>query len=300
MKSFKPYNQPVAESPQIAGQSSGNETVLSIADMAFVLGSRSPAGQIALLHAYLDDSGTHDGSEVILLAGLVAPVAVWARIEADWLKVLADEGIKRFHRTECEAADGEFVGWSRPRRDHLYFKLRQTLDGVLLRSSHVIYRRDWEDIVVGRYPELVPTLGSPYRMVISECIQKTALWADETQPASEKVAFLLDHRPQNTAHDAEIGFKYAQNPKWKPRIASFTFVSSGDFRLMEAADLYAHDLYQQHMLRMKDADAFKTQPHMRAIAAKVPAQRAGHLDRRWLKKYCASIAPMLRREGVIA
>jgi hypothetical protein len=250
-----------------------------------------------VLKAYFDDSGTHENSEVILIAGLVAPADVWDQIEEAWLAILAKEGVERFHRVECENGRGEFELWSRARRDALYHDLRSTLDGVLLRSSQVIYRRDWNEIVEAKFPKVARVHGTPYRMVLSECIQKTILWAEENRSEGEKVALLFDLRPQNSPHEAVLGNLYAENPRWKERIAGFSCVPGDDHPMLQAADLYAHDLYQNHKTRLQNPAAFKLGAHMAAMKAQIPAQRSGHLNRNWLLKYCADLNSDLLRAG---
>lgn len=251
------------------------------------------------LIAYFDDSGTHNDSDVILIAGLVATAEEWSGVGVAWSAVLAEHGVKRFHRFDCEAGVGEFDLWPRARRDLLYHDLRATLSGVLMRSSHVIYRRDWNEIVEGQFSDVARTIGSPYRIVLSECIQKTVLWARDARPADERLIFLFDRRPQNTVHESILGELYAEHPWWKPWIERFNFVSGQDHPLLQTADLYAHDLYQNHKARLRNPKGFKIGSHLAAMKGLIRDQRSGHLDRAWLGKYCANLSADMQRAGLL-
>lgn len=96
-----------------------------------------------------------------------------------------------------------------------------------------------------------------------------------------------------------MGERYAKHAWWKPRIERFSYVSGKDHPLLQAADLYAHDLYQNHKARLRDKSGFRVGAHMTAIKALIPAQRAGHLDRAWLRRYCADLSSDMFKAGLL-
>ncbi len=76
-----------------------------------------------MLTAYFDDSGTHAGSDVILMGGLIAHEDEWKVLEAEWKTALGEFGLRRMHMSHCESRKGEFAAFERPRprQDHRSF-----------------------------------------------------------------------------------------------------------------------------------------------------------------------------------
>jgi hypothetical protein len=59
-------------------------------------------GCIAVLYAYLDESGTHAGAPVLCVAGYVGNRKQWLAFDKEWLPKLKDSGISSFHAVESE------------------------------------------------------------------------------------------------------------------------------------------------------------------------------------------------------
>src|SRR5258708_4041248 len=72
-------------------------------------------GWIAVFQAFLDESGTHEGSPVITVAGYVAQRPAWNRFTQKWRRTLSP--IKVFHSSECNGFHGEWKGWTKEDRD---------------------------------------------------------------------------------------------------------------------------------------------------------------------------------------
>jgi hypothetical protein len=73
-----------------------------------------------MLSAYFDESGTHRGSPICVVAGLVASPSQWERLTASWQKVLDSASITDFHSSDCAKGYGAFKGWSPGEREQLY------------------------------------------------------------------------------------------------------------------------------------------------------------------------------------
>lgn len=63
-----------------------------------------------MLYAYLDESGTHAASPVIMIGGAIARLETWEALEPDWIERLRNQGAEYFHASQCEAGDGIFAG----------------------------------------------------------------------------------------------------------------------------------------------------------------------------------------------
>lgn len=68
------------------------------------------------LAAYLDDSGTHQGSPIVVVAGAIASVSQWARLSKQWKKQLDCWNLPFFHTTDFVSGYGHYKGWDEPRK----------------------------------------------------------------------------------------------------------------------------------------------------------------------------------------
>ncbi len=73
-----------------------------------------------MLHAYLDDSGTHDNSPLCVIAGYFGSEHHWNNFDKKWRKVLDSQRIEEFHANRFWSHIGganisEYRGWDRER-----------------------------------------------------------------------------------------------------------------------------------------------------------------------------------------
>jgi hypothetical protein len=69
-----------------------------------------------LLTGYFDESGTHRGSPVSVVAGYIATVIQWRVFESKWRKMLDKAGVETFHVADLCNSRNEFHGWTEERR----------------------------------------------------------------------------------------------------------------------------------------------------------------------------------------
>jgi len=73
---------------------------------------------VAVLYtAYLDDSGTHQDSKVVAVAGFVTDVDAWERFSEEWQDALDQAGIELFHMADFENRQGPFKEWADNERE---------------------------------------------------------------------------------------------------------------------------------------------------------------------------------------
>jgi hypothetical protein len=203
-----------------------------------------------MLTSYLDDSGTHDDAEIVLWAGLSANQFQWDALIDAWRKTLAapcpgKEPISRFHMTDCYNSRGEFAGWKRHETDYLASHfcdiiIKNGIYGYAFATS----RKDWDQLITG---DLRTLLGDSEGFCVRNCYVRITQWAREKANYDPSLAFVFDSRPHREAENSllfSIYKKFSEDNKEGPALANLAFSSSKERLPLQAADLFAWEIYQ--------------------------------------------------------
>jgi len=87
------------------------------------------------LEAYMDDSGSHDGAPVSVIAGYFGGHRRWMEFEDRWRPVLERYGVSEFHAKpfwdrdkEGTRTSGEYKGWSNDRAESFLDELLRIIE----------------------------------------------------------------------------------------------------------------------------------------------------------------------------
>jgi hypothetical protein len=127
-------------------------------------------GLLCMIAAYFDDSGTHPGSDVVLMAGVFGYPNQWDLFSELWAKKLAAPSpgkppLSRFHMAQCQAAQGEFTGWSRTETDFLVHEL-----GTIILETGIygfgagIPRKAYDRLITGDHRRATGNAEAPTRV----------------------------------------------------------------------------------------------------------------------------------------
>jgi hypothetical protein len=199
-----------------------------------------------MLSAYFDDSGTHDQSQIVLLAGVFGTEAEMTSLEWLWRQELdrpidgTKPPIKRFHMTDCQGSRGEFEGWSRTETDYFCHRLQT----AILESGVAAYgmccaRKDYDDLVTG---DMRAILGDPEGFCVRNCFVKAIEWA-KASTFDPKMTFVFDDRPHRKRENMVV-FDAFQRQIPYPHLVGISFMTSHDVLPLQAADMIAWELYQ--------------------------------------------------------
>jgi uncharacterized protein DUF3800 len=209
-----------------------------------------------MLTAYFDES-FDESKRFYVVAGFVAPVVVWGRIETQWKQTLESFGIKtRYHAKDCYHGREEFEGWYPPQRDLLTKKLAR-----IITHTHPISKKrrsgvygvahavNWDD-----FNEIMPGSGfpHPYTFLFQITIRRLARWTYDSSP-DEKLQIILD-RGQFSGACSDIFNDVVQNPKVDHRerqnLQGISSQSSSEFVPLQASDLLAYRTLKYHLGRL--------------------------------------------------
>jgi hypothetical protein len=94
---------------------------------------------MAMLAAYFDASGTHDGCPVITISGFIAPVGKWKTFQSKWHDIINKAGLLPnpgiFHMTDFESRKGDYKGWSDAKR---LFVLKKLITAIASRVEMAV------------------------------------------------------------------------------------------------------------------------------------------------------------------
>ena len=102
---------------------------------------------MALLNAYFDETGTHDGSPATLVAGFVGMADAWSAVEGRWRAVLDQDGVPTFHYFDCRHQRKAYARLDRVRCDDHVAHLSEILGSADLYGVSAAFSVDWPTAV---------------------------------------------------------------------------------------------------------------------------------------------------------
>jgi hypothetical protein len=200
-------------------------------------------GWIVVLRAFMDESGTHDNSPVVVVGLYVGKPKVWVEWTKDWNR--NKKPIKVYHAVDCHNRDREFKGWERPKRDAFVAKMlpvlgRHPIVGIVVGIHMVAFRAAMES-----HPELREMFGTPYTACFQWAVQ-TLISMLEEKGDNQRIAFF--HESNDYEEEANAAFSYLKAQKvLNNRIMTLTFGGKDDFVPLQAADVLSYE--GNHLLR---------------------------------------------------
>jgi hypothetical protein len=208
-----------------------------------------------MLGAFFDDSGTHDGSSVVAMGGLLGTDEQWGTFEERWLALLkvpllGKPPLTQFHLSPCRNAKGEFASYNLAERDHVTHLFRQ----VILETGFVTVAvaadiAAWNELVVG--DDVIEQLGAPLQFRFFKCVEAVAAIADWNRP-DEPIDMYFDAGTES--HVWELAEMFRQLKVQFPTLGRLGFMPVKDIVALQGADMIAYEtyLYGQECLKNPD------------------------------------------------
>jgi hypothetical protein len=219
-----------------------------IAKLAQVICSRSAKREvIMLLEGNFDDTGTHLGSPIVGVAGLVGKVPDWAELEPKWQAILAQYGMADFHASECQNGWGAFGRLDGIRRDILVRELARLMaDCHLTPISACVYVDAW-DQVVGMSLEngdaFFSRFQTPFSLCFEYCVQHAVNWAAAVAENSP-IALVFNEQREAKEDMTTIFEAYRATRKWGVQLSTLTFAPNAGRPSVQAAGLLANETFR--------------------------------------------------------
>jgi len=156
-------------------------------------------GVLVFLESYVDESGSHEGSPVLCLAGYAIDTKQVDYFNGEWKEVLAKYDLPYFRMSECAHNSGKFKPL-----------LRQDCIDIETRMIGIIKRRVEHGFAVtvneAEYNRLIgqrtDLYGDAYCKCLRFCVESVTAWRERYSQTNGKVAFIFEsgHSSQHRAN----------------------------------------------------------------------------------------------------
>jgi hypothetical protein len=218
-----------------------------------------------MLGAFFDDSGTHAGSPVMTIGGVLGTDAQWNVFAPKWERLLqrplTGKGpLKQFHLSPCRAGRDEFETYTQAERDHLTYLFRQTIfESGLVTIAAAIDNTAWDELVVG---DILGALGHPLQFLLYKCLNSASDIIRARKPGEQAFVFFDQGIRDRVEHFARA---YISKNMDRPGIGDIGFASVSEVIPLQAGDMIATETFQFGQQWLLDRDDPVTNPHFEAF-----------------------------------
>ncbi len=233
------------------------------------------------LTAYLDESGTHSGSEAVAVAGFLSTAPKWVEFAAQWQMALNDFGLDYFHMNKFANMVAPYDTWSEQERRARLSRLLNIIKANAGASIGIVFQKKAFELL---FPERATAIcGGPYGLAASACMIDMAENLQEIE-VEARVAYVFESGSEGAR---QMGRVFQANLKDQERreklgLSSQRFENKRDFLPLQAADILAYELYKQTPKDLQLEDTPSRYP-LRFLAD-IP-HRWGFLDGYELRKF---------------
>ena len=184
--------------------------------------------------AYYDESGTHDDSLAVVVAGFVATNEQWVEFERNWNDTLKQFGITRFHMRDFNHSLREFSKFKHSQQDRQWF-LRQLLSHINLRVAYSVGHA----VLIADYLKVnaayaLDSRFSPYALAGRTCVARINLWAEKRDIPKKRICHVFE--------DGAAGKGLLYDSVLRDHEMKVLFKKKEECVALQAADLFASEM----------------------------------------------------------
>lgn len=198
---------------------------------------------VHMAEAYFDESGSHDGSPVLCVAGYIVEKDSSVKLDDEWASTLERYRLPFFRMSACAHGTEPFHLLTKAQRVEVEKEL------IAIIRKHVSF-----GVAVTLEPqtfdEVMPNcaeVGSPYTFCAHNCLVAVKDWADR-QSYLGKVAYFFESGHRSATEANKIMNRLVQIPgaAERHRYGSHTFALKQNVRPLQAADFLAWQCFTNH------------------------------------------------------
>lgn len=207
-----------------------------------------------ILTAYIDESGTHKGSPVTMMAGFMGTANKWVRFSREYSKLRKRYGFSIFHAKDLRSRAGEFRGWKPEKCMALANDFFYVIDDLSIGFAVALSDADYQaHYLAGEKPKKLPqeTLyGVCFRATAAFLMDQAAhrqRGGPDASPPEHSVNFVLESGHKH-AGDAVRIFDYLKTrlpPEQRTIMGGISFDTKENCPELHAADFLAYSTFMQ-------------------------------------------------------
>jgi hypothetical protein len=196
-----------------------------------------------------------ESGRVFCVAGYMAPMDVWERLDGPWAATLADESLTEFKAADCEHVRGEFTGRSLQDCQRIWRRFVGLIHSIkLFAAGTVVDSEAW-----GEFGEAIRIRGGwniyekayypSFLWTVTEFVNSVA-----GAPADETIAFTFDQHKEYEGRAKRL-YDTVCRQSANPRLGTLSFANSVTFPSLQAADMLAYEVmkyFKETMFRSSD------------------------------------------------
>lgn len=195
--------------------------------------------------AYVDESGMHDGSQHIVLAGYISTADQWNAFEDNWKAALSDAGIPSFHMTDfANRIAPHYNRWSESQRQERLARFINIANKHSICSVGVILSKADLGAAMGRV--ITVFRGRAYGIAATWFTGLTVAALTKHHDPNAHVAYVMDRGARRSGEYVQIINRMMAKTDLMAgiRALSIRLESSSLFVPLQAADILAYELYR--------------------------------------------------------
>jgi Protein of unknown function (DUF3800) len=230
----------------------------SVGRLAMSLFPAAPNGRsFVILTAYYDESGTHGGSPVTVLAGFVGSSDEWVHFEREWSKVLRKHKITHVRAKHLFHRQKQHKGWRDDRVNELWADCLYVLqeNKQIFASKTILKEEDYRLFYVSDGPAKRERLDTQYALCFRSFMHFLPS-AHYSAYATGAINFVLEAGHRNAGDAVRVFNEIKEDKKFPGRdaIGFLTFGKKQDSCALQAADMLAYWVYGAEREMIEDKE----------------------------------------------
>jgi len=234
---------------------------------------------MAVMEAYFDESGTHDGSPFVCVAGYLFEKGNADALDVSWRAMLQEKSLPFFRMSDCAHRTEPFKGWSKSDTTDLEIR---AIDLVKVYAAY-----GFSVSVVMDDFHLIPNLGlfeTAYSFACLQMFLGIKYWADKNDFQGD-VNYVFESGAQHQSEATAFMQKVFEHPQMRLdfRYSSHNFERKTDVSQLQCADLLAWHWFTYNR-RAQEGQKEKRKDFSRLLEKKI---KANHYDKEGIDKWLA-------------
>jgi hypothetical protein len=127
---------------------------------------------LGVFTVYLDDSGTHATSDVVVVAGFVSEASRWEQFSHEWQAALDCYNLDYFRMADFESSQGQFKDWKGQQRKKRFNRFLGIIKKYVLTSVGWAIPRSSFDVILSDLAKRI--CGDAYGLAALACFRSLA------------------------------------------------------------------------------------------------------------------------------